>query len=329
MAEPPRLNNRLQGLDALRGIAALCVVGLHTNAVFGGFPWLAKGYLGVDFFLMLSGYLMTRITEPRLSAGLRIKAFMRARYSRFWGMMALGSLIGMPYLWVRAQGAPDVFLPALIANLLLLPWPVANLLFALNIPAWTIFAELVANAVHVAVLRRIPTAWLAALVAALVATTVWAAQSYGSLDVGARPTNWLPAVPRVFFAYTLGMLLGRTWQRLPAIPLPTPLTLLAIPAVLVAAIWLSWRHWAFDLAFVTLVCPLVILAALRITASNRATWLSAAISFPVFAVHLPILEAMRELGFTKSPALAVVAVVTALIVWWTNRSARSMAPAQV
>jgi peptidoglycan/LPS O-acetylase OafA/YrhL len=296
--------------------------------VFGGFPWLSKGYLGVDFFLLLSGYLMTRITEPRLRSSLSPQRFMVQRYKRFWGMMALGSLIGIPYLWVRAGGAWDPFLPALIANLLLLPWPVANLLFALNIPAWTIFAELVANAVHVFALRRLPTVVLAAMTAIVFALTVWAAASYGSLDVGARPSNWVPAVPRVFLAYCLGMLLGRIWQHLPTVPLPVPLTLLAVPAVLVTAIWFGWRHWVFDLAFVTLLCPLVILAALRITASNRAIWLSAAISFPVFAVHLPILEAIRELGYTKGPALVVVALVTATIVWWTNRPRRSMAPAQ-
>jgi peptidoglycan/LPS O-acetylase OafA/YrhL len=276
---------------------------------------------------MLSGYLMTRITEPRLSAGLEAGRFMVARYKRFWGMMALGSLIGVPYLWVRAEGAWDPFLPALIANLLLLPWPVANLLFALNIPAWTIFAELVANGAHVFALRRLPTVWLTTLTAAMFALTIWAASASGSLDVGARPSNWFPAVPRVFFAYCLGMLLGRSWQRLPALPLPAPLTLLAIPALLVAAIWFQWRHWAFDLAFVTLLCPLVILGALRITGNNRAIWLSAAISFPVFAVHLPILEAMRELGYTKGPALVMVVLVTAIIVWWTNRPRRSMAPA--
>ena len=46
---------RLAGLDALRGIAALLVMGLHANAVFHGLAPFSKGYLGVDFFLMLSG----------------------------------------------------------------------------------------------------------------------------------------------------------------------------------------------------------------------------------------------------------------------------------
>ena len=95
MAEPlPRLH----GIDALRGIAALCVVGLHAHGVFGGYPnWFAKGYLGVDFFLMLSGFMMARVNEPRLAAGLSPLVLMRARYRRMWGTVALGSLIGIPF----------------------------------------------------------------------------------------------------------------------------------------------------------------------------------------------------------------------------------------
>lgn len=323
MAEP----GRLHGLDALRGVAALCVVGLHTNAVFGGFGWLSKGYLGVDFFLMLSGFLMTRITEPRLTVGLAPGRFMVARYRRFWPMLALGSLIGAPYLWVRAGGDIAAFIPALLANFALLPWPLANLLFALNIPAWTIFAELLANAAHVFTLRRLRTSGLALLVTLLCGLTVWAASTYGSLDVGARPSNWVPAVPRVFLAYCLGMLLSRCWKQSPLPALPAPPIMLAIPAALVASVYADWRHWSYDLVFVLVLCPLVILSALRITKASPLIWLSAALSFPLFAVHLPILEGMRELGFGKLPALTVVAITTALIVWWTNRPARRMAQA--
>ena len=132
---------RLAGLDALRGIAALLVMGLHANAVFGGLGAFSKGYLGVDFFLMLSGYLMARITEPRLAAGLGAGRFLRARYRRFWPMMALGMAIGIPFAWARAEDW-QTFLPLFIANMALLPWPFDRVLFALNIPAWTIFFEL-------------------------------------------------------------------------------------------------------------------------------------------------------------------------------------------
>ena len=36
--------------------------------MFGGEFVFGRGYLGVDFFLMLSGYLMARVQEPRLAA---------------------------------------------------------------------------------------------------------------------------------------------------------------------------------------------------------------------------------------------------------------------
>lgn len=181
---------RLAGLDALRGIAALLVMGLHANAVFHGLEPFSKGYLGVDFFLMLSGFLMARITEPRLADGMAPQQFMVARYKRFWGMVALGSLIGLPYLWVRSGAEWWPFLPALIANFALLPWPVANLLFALNIPAWTIFAELVANAAHVFALRRLPNTALAALTALLGGLTIWVAVAWArSMSGRGRATS--------------------------------------------------------------------------------------------------------------------------------------------
>ena len=327
MAEAPRLRPRLQGLDALRGIAALCVVALHTNAVFGGVPWFAKGYLGVDFFLMLSGYLMARITEPRLAAGLSPVKFMRARYRRFWPMVALGSLIGTPYLWVRASGDWGAFLPALIANFLLLPWPLTNLLFALNIPVWTIFFELLANAAHVFALRFLSTVRLAILTGSLGALTIWVALHIGTLDLGARPATFLPGIPRILLAYCIGMLIWRTKGERPLAPVPGWLAVIAMPAALLAAWYFGWRGPSFDLAFAILLCPLVLAGALRITRPNPLVWLSAAISFPVFAVHLPILEATRELGYGKVPALCVVALVTAIIVVWTNRRVRRKEPA--
>lgn len=310
---------RLAGLDALRGIAALLVVGLHTNAVFGGLQLFSKGYLGVDFFLMLSGYLMARITEPRLAAGLTPRQFMVARYKRFWGMVALGSLIGIPYLWIRSGGEWWPFLPALIANFALLPWPVANLLFALNIPAWTIFAELLANASHVLALRRLSNRGIAILTGALGLAALLVAQDWGNLDLGARPGHVWAALPRIWFAYCLGITLWRWRGERALIHLPPTIVMLALPITIIGSWLLGWRAWHFDLVFVALICPLVISAATQVSRQNWLGWLSAAISFPLFAVHLPILEAVRELGGGKEVAVPLALGAALAIVWWTNR----------
>ena len=45
---PPKRDNRLPGLEALRFIAALCILLLHTRAVFGGQRVFGHGYLAVE-----------------------------------------------------------------------------------------------------------------------------------------------------------------------------------------------------------------------------------------------------------------------------------------
>ncbi|HPZ46915.1 MAG TPA: acyltransferase [Novosphingobium sp.] len=311
--------NRLHGLDALRGIAALCVVGLHARAIFPYFPdVLGKGYLGVDFFLMLSGYLMARITEPRLAASLDPGAFLKARYRRFWPTVAFGSVIGIPYLWVRTQGDPLWFASALAANMALLPFPADHLLFPLNVPVWTIFAELAANAVHVLLLRRVGTGPLIALALALFAATLWSAMTYGSLDSGARPSNAIYGLPRVFFAYVLGILLWRRRDVAERLPAPGWLALVAMPGAMLLAWAMGWRGWPFDLVFVVVLCPLVIAGALRIARDTAPGRFSAELSFPLFAVHVPVLEAVRMAGYGVLTGVPLAFAAALACLWWTN-----------
>ncbi len=314
---------RLHGLDALRGIAALCVVGLHTGAVFGSFPGLfAKGYLAVDFFLMLSGYLMARIAEPRLAAGASPRGYIAARYRRFWPVVTLGSLIGIPYLWVRTQGDPAWFAGALAANLAFIPFSADRLIFPLNVPVWTILFELLANALHVFVLRRLSTRQLTLLTLILLTVTTGVAVDYGSLDVGARPSNVAYAVPRVLLAYTIGMLLWRWRGADLRLPLPGWLALVAMPAAILASWYGGYRHWSFDLAFVVLLCPLVIAAALNIARDTTLGGFSADIAFPLFASHVPVLEATRLAGYGPALGLPAAFAVALAILWWTKRPAR-------
>lgn len=325
---------RLAGFEALRGIAALMVVGLHTQAVFAKWQpgWFSKGYLSVDFFLMLSGYLMARGAEPKLAAGLAPIRFMAARYRRFWPMMAIGSLIGTPYLWTRASGIGE-FLPVFAANLMLLPWPFANVVYALNIPAWYVFFELTMNCAHVFVLRRLGMRALAVLAAAMLAGAIWAGQDHGNLDVGARPATFWHAFPRVALAYVVGMLTWRWQGPRPAPALRAAAGLAVLPGAMLASTVFGWRDWTFDIAFVLIACPLAIQGARNLdgnAAGGRTgllARLSGAISFPLYAVNLPILEGMRELGFAWPAALAATLGAAIAIAWWTNRPGRSMARA--
>ncbi|HNJ48529.1 MAG TPA: acyltransferase family protein, partial [Novosphingobium sp.] len=65
-------SNRLDAFDTLRGLAALAVLGHHLRLGFdpaGTMIWFGQGFLAVDLFFLLSGYVMARTYEPAFAGG--------------------------------------------------------------------------------------------------------------------------------------------------------------------------------------------------------------------------------------------------------------------
>src|SRR5829696_5276358 len=86
---------RLASLDGLRGVAAVIVLMFHFEQSHGTRSLFASGYLAVDFFFLLSGFVLVGPFEggktgPRRSNS----ATMIARFLRFWPLMALGVAMG-------------------------------------------------------------------------------------------------------------------------------------------------------------------------------------------------------------------------------------------
>lgn len=71
------LGRYLPALDGLRAVAVAAVVAYHL-----GFGWASGGYLGVDLFFVLSGFLITSLLVEEWSASGQI------RLGRFWGHRA-------------------------------------------------------------------------------------------------------------------------------------------------------------------------------------------------------------------------------------------------
>jgi len=281
----------------MRCVAALCVLCLHTRAVFGGTPVFGRGYIGVDFFLMLSGFLMARVQEPRwVTAGAGWR-FMRGRYRRLWPMMAIGTATGMAFHLVHSDRA--AFLPRFWlvggVNLALLPAPDASFAFPFDIPAWTIFGELVVNALHVSLLRHVRGRWLWLVLALLVPVMVWIAQGPLSLNVGPAWSTLMPGLLRCLFAYIIGIALGRAWHAQPP-PVPPWLAVAAMPAALVGLWALHARGWWVDLMLVVVLCPAMLAGGLRLQSGERLCRLAGRLAFPLFAWQIPVLEGLRGLG---------------------------------
>jgi peptidoglycan/LPS O-acetylase OafA/YrhL len=88
-----RDSTRLTTLDGLRGLAALAVVLLHCSELFV-LDWVPhNAYLAVDFFFLLSGYVLARGFERKLRQGWAID-FLRRRLIRLYPLVVAGSLIG-------------------------------------------------------------------------------------------------------------------------------------------------------------------------------------------------------------------------------------------
>ena len=170
----------LRALTSVRGIAAWLVVLYHIRGSIAGLPAaveaaFAKGYLAVDFFFLLSGFVIWLTWHDRLRAPGATSRFLQKRIARIWPLHAvmLGFGVGLALL-LRATGRNDPAFPFAelpLHALLIQNWGFTDAL-RWNDPAWSISCELAAYLLFpllTAALdwRKLPTPVLLAGVAAL------------------------------------------------------------------------------------------------------------------------------------------------------------------
>ena len=173
----------VRALTGARGVAAWFVVLFHIRLSIAGLPapiaqLFAKGYLAVDFFFLLSGFVIWLSWGERLHTQRRaaIGPFLRKRIARIWPLHAvmLAATVALALLFIatgRADPAAFPFQDLPLHVLLLQDWGMTDRL-AWNVPSWSISAEMGAYLVFpiVAMLvdwRRVPTAALMAIAAML------------------------------------------------------------------------------------------------------------------------------------------------------------------
>jgi peptidoglycan/LPS O-acetylase OafA/YrhL len=307
------MGERLYGLDALRGMAAVVVVGLHLGLPIDG------AHLAVDFFFVLSGYVMARTYEDRLRSGATGRwQFLRARYRRLWGWMALGTSVGLGV--TLAVDGFSASLPAAFGlMLLMLPavvLPATPYLF--NPPLWSVFYELLANAAHALVLSRLGRVPLGLLALACAIGLAETTAQAGFPEAGLS-ANHLLVLWRVGLAYVLGILLWRLMGDRSLLRVPFSVALATLP-LYVLLVWI--RPWDMaPLAFILILAPLMMAGG--IGARLEAGWardlagMAGAWSFPVYALHYPLM-ALLQLQW----GLAAFIVLGGGLWWWLSHRAR-------
>lgn len=132
----PREN--LQTLTSLRFFASLSIVIFHMLGTLVPGSAHASLALGVSFFFVLSGFVLT---YAHSSGALDLPRFYRKRFARLW---PLHLFCGLAWLAVTQGGGLDAAwgLPVVLNAMLLQAWaPVWGIVFALNPVAWSISAE--------------------------------------------------------------------------------------------------------------------------------------------------------------------------------------------
>lgn len=210
---------RFEALDSWRGIAALMVVLFHAQIASHVYDagLVRAGDAFVDFFFVLSGFVIAHAYGERLSGRDGLPRFLFLRLGRLYPLHLFMLLLFLAFEVARAcvpmlgaGGAPafsDGFtLSSLVANLLMLQafWPADHLTW--NAPSWSISAELLAYGLFgcwlaVAARSRV-TLGLAA--AALIAPLLLALFSARGMETAAG-LGWARAI----HGFALGALLYR------------------------------------------------------------------------------------------------------------------------
>lgn len=298
---------RLYGLDGLRGVAALCVLVYHSAPIK-----FHNAFLAVDFFFMLSGYVMARSYEGAFAKGMTVGDFLRIRLRRLWPTMFVASLVGLPFLYTLLP--IETFWVVAIANLLLIPFPLQNRAYPLNGPAWSILFELLGNALHALLLWRLGTRQLAWMLAVCIVALALLGSRH-TLEMGSTPDTMIGGAVRLAVSYGLGVMLWRLWQDKPGWTVSPEFALLAMPVLFAGGALASGPSLTLGLAFILVVCPMMIAGGLAVRQSIPLLTLLGEISFPLYAVHVPMFRMVKLLGGGTVLSLVATFAAAWLFVW--------------
>jgi peptidoglycan/LPS O-acetylase OafA/YrhL len=347
-------------LDGLRGIAALAIVTRHAPDFFRSisinvFPLdgsnvsipvgpFRESYLAVDFFFVLSGFVLAHAYGDRLRGGMSATRFMTIRFIRLYPLYFLALLISLVLLlWGLAHGAIDATYPVsnwLFAFLFLPSLASPSLLFPLNGPAWSLFYELLGNTAFGLIGRFLENSLLLLIVIFSGLTLLFAVYfgwlGFGSAGSGAMDNGFLwrglgAGAARVAFSFFAGILVFRVWKVWhPRIRFNVPsfFVVAALIAILVANPSDTFQT-AFDLVVTLFVFPcLIFLGASSVPSglpSRLFRWVGA-VSYAVYVLQAPLYDltshavahlkggGLSQLSWTWGVAFLVFVVGVATIV---------------
>ena len=302
---------RLPVLDGLRGVAALIVVAYH---IFDSDPVnrVNHGYLAVDFFFMLSGYVMGYAYDDRWGT-MSVGSFFKRRLVRLHPMVVVGSIIGALFFYFSASslfGIVDrtsfgMLLFSTVLGALLIPsvksmdvrgWGES---YPLNGPEWSLFFEYLANIAYAFWIRRFRLRTLGVLAALFAGILAWVILTSENGTVGCGwfftwDHFWKGSI-RVLFPFLTGLFLFRLGKTIPmkhAMVFTSLALLVAMPMPRIGPAGMPWMNGLYECGILFILLPLVVLVGAgsrsMTRSGERACDFLGELSYPLYLVHYPV-----------------------------------------
>ena len=303
-------------LDGLRGVASFLVVIMHVceaHSTSSLNMLLNHGYLAVDFFFLLSGFVIGYAYDDRWSK-MTLSGFFKRRLIRLQPMVVMGSVIGAIFfyfqdspIWPAIHTVPVWnMLLIMVIGATLIPIPTSmdirgwQEMHPLDGPAWSLFFEYIANILYALFVRKFSKTALSIFVFAAAVLLVQYAVTSDSGDlIGGWSITSLQlriGFTRLLFPFFAGLLLSRQiktttvhhaflWCSI------LLFIFLAIPRI--GGETHRWWNGLYEASVVILVFPLIVYmgASGKLTnkLSTRICTFFGDISYPLYITHYPLI----------------------------------------
>ena len=309
-------------LDGLRGVAAILVLWYH---VFEGYAFAAgapiiempnHAYLAVDFFFILSGFVIAYAYDDRIGKSMPLGNFFKRRLIRLHPMVVLGAVFGVitflmqgSVQWDGTHVMTSAVMIALLCAMFFIPAVPGYYyeirgngeMFPLNGPAWSLFFEYIGNILYALFIHRFSNRalaiWTALMGIGLGFFTLTDFSGYGNLGVGwtLDATNFIGGLLRMLFPFSLGMLVFRHFKPIKirgAFWICSLILFVLFHVPFIPGLAPICYNGLFEMICITLVFPLLVwLGASGSTTDRFSSGVCkflGDISFPVYIIHYPL-----------------------------------------
>ncbi len=306
-----------QILDGLRGVAALTVVIFHTFEAYANgdrfHQILNHGYLAVDFFFLLSGFVVAYAYDDRWGRMTQWD-FYKRRLIRLQPMVIVGNVIGAALFYFQScpmfslvSGTPiwKMLIVMLVGFTLIPLLPSMDIrgwkeMHPLDGPAWSLFFEYIANLVYALGVRKLSNKLLGVLVLLSAGLLVHLAVMGPRGDVIGGWTvdqeQLHIGFARMLYPFFAGMLLMRTGKRIHtkgAFIICSVLLVTTLSAPRFGGPDQLWMNGLYESFCIVVIFPAIVMMgagnSVNGSVSTRLSQFLGDISYPLYITHYPLI----------------------------------------